>query len=163
MAACIPTLSTSSAGRRCSFLGICCRRHQIQNERIFAKNTTSLKTSTFEVMMMGNAEVARLLLESGANPNVQDSSGIAPIHDAARSGFVATLRVLVEYGALVNVADHFGALPIHIAIREGHRDAVEFLAPCSDLWHTNARGQTPVDVARASRRPDMIHLLLAHI
>ncbi|XP_061535844.1 cyclin-dependent kinase 4 inhibitor D isoform X2 [Phyllopteryx taeniolatus] len=116
-----------------------------------------------QVMMMGNAEVARLLLESGANPNVQDSSGIAPIHDAARSGFVATLRVLVEYGALVNVADHFGALPIHIAIREGHRDAVEFLAPCSDLWHTNARGQTPVDVARASRRPDMIHLLLAHI
>ncbi|XP_061129925.1 cyclin-dependent kinase 4 inhibitor D isoform X2 [Syngnathus typhle] len=116
-----------------------------------------------QVMMMGNSKVARLLLERGADPNVQDASGTAPVHDAARTGFVDTLQILVEHGASVNVADHGGALPIHLAIREGHRHAVEFLAPLSDLGRANARGQTAVDVARASHRPDMIRLLFAHI
>lgn len=114
-------------------------------------------------MMMGNSKIASLLLEKGADPNVQDKHGIAPVHDAARTGFVDTLQVLVEYGASVNVSDKSGALPIHIAIREGHRDVVEFLAPRSDLKHTNIRGQTAIDVARASCVPDMIDLLFAHI
>lgn len=113
--------------------------------------------------MMGNTQIASLLLEKGADANVQDKHGIAPVHDAAHTGFLDTLQVLVEYGASVNIPDHTGALPIHIAIREGHRDVVGFLAPRSDLKHTNVRGQTPVDVARASCVPDMIDLLFAHI
>lgn len=114
-------------------------------------------------MMMGNSKIASLLLEKGADPNVQDKHGIAPVHDAARTGFLDTLQVLVEYGALVNIPDQSGALPIHIAIREGHRDVVEFLAPCSDLKHANISGQTAIDVARASCVPDMIDLLFSHI
>lgn len=119
--------------------------------------------ASIQVMMMGNSKVASLLLEKGADPNVQDKHGIAPVHDAARTGFLDTLLVLVEYGASLNLPDQYGALPIHIAIREGHRDAVEYLAPRSDLKHANLSGQTAVDVARASGRPDMVDLLFAHI
>lgn len=119
--------------------------------------------SLLQVMMMGNSKIASLLLEKGADPNVQDKHGIAPVHDAARTGFLDTLQVLVEYGALVNIPDQSGALPIHIAIREGHRDVVEFLAPRSDLKHANISGQTAIDVARASCVPDMIDLLFSHI
>ncbi|XP_068607277.1 cyclin-dependent kinase 4 inhibitor D [Brachionichthys hirsutus] len=119
--------------------------------------------SALQVMMMGNPKIARLLLEKGADPNMQDKHGIAPAHDAARTGFLDTLQVLVEYGASVNIPDHSGALPIHIAIREVHRDVVEFLAPRSDLKHLNVSGQTAIDVARASRVPDLIDLLFAHI
>lgn len=114
-------------------------------------------------MMMGNSKIATLLLEKGADPNVQDKQGITPLHDAARTGFLDTVQALVEYGALVNTPDHNGALPIHIAIREGHRDVVEFLAPRSDLKHANINGQTAVDVARSSHVPNMIDLLFAHI
>lgn len=114
-------------------------------------------------MMMGNSKVASLLLEKGADPNVQDKHGIAPVHDAARTGFLDTLQVLVEYGASLNLPDQQGALPIHIAIQEGHRHAVEYLAPRSDLKHANLSGQTAVDVARASGTPDMVDLLFSHI
>lgn len=114
-------------------------------------------------MMLGNCKIASLLLEKGADPNVQDKHGIAPVHDAARTGFLDTLQVLVEYGASVNLPDQSGALPIHIAIREGHRAVVEFLAPRSDLKHANRSGQTAVDAARASRLPDMIDLLFSHV
>lgn len=116
-----------------------------------------------QVMMMGNSKIASLLLEKGADPNLQDRHGVVPAHDAAHTGFLDTLQVLVEYGASVNIPDQRGALPIHFAIQEGHRDVVEFLAPRSDLKHTNINGQTAIDVARASCVPDMIDLLFAHI
>lgn len=107
--------------------------------------------------------MASLLLEHGANPNLQDRHGIAPVHDAARTGFLDTLQVLVEFGASVNTPDKSGALPIHLAIREGHRDVVEFLAPRSNLKHPNTSGQTAVDVARLSCVPDMIDLVFSHV
>ena len=113
-------------------------------------------------MMMGNSKIAALLLEKGADPNVQDKHGITPAHDAARTGFLDTLRVLVDHGASVNLPDQSGALPIHVAIREGHRHAVAFLAPRSDLKHATVSGQTAIDVARASCVPDIMDSLFAH-
>ncbi|XP_019718172.1 cyclin-dependent kinase 4 inhibitor D [Hippocampus comes] len=138
-------------------------RRILEECRLHPDTVNEFGRTALQVMMMGNTRVARLLLERGADPNVQDAGGTAPVHDAARTGFVDTLKVLVEHGASVNVADHGGALPIHLAIREGHHRAVEFLAPLSDLGRANARGQTAVDVARAAHRPDMIRLLFAHI
>ncbi|KAM9314382.1 cyclin-dependent kinase 4 inhibitor D [Pholidichthys leucotaenia] len=131
--------------------------------RVHPDTRNEFGRTALQVMMMGNSKIAGLLLEKGAEPNVQDKHGIAPIHDAARTGFRDTLEVLVEYGASVNVPDHNGHLPIHLAIREGHRDAVKFLAPRSDLKHANISGQTAIDVARASCVPDMIDLLFSHV
>lgn len=131
--------------------------------RVHPDTVNEFGRTALQVMMMGNSKIASLLLEKGADPNIQDKHGIAPVHDAARTGFLDTLQVLVEYGASVNIPDQSGALPIHIAIREGHRDVVEFLAPRSDLKHANVSGQTAIDVARASCVPDMIDLLFAHI
>ncbi|XP_037328840.1 cyclin-dependent kinase 4 inhibitor D [Pungitius pungitius] len=131
--------------------------------RVHPDTLNEFGRTALQVMMMGNSKIAGLLLEKGADPNVQDKHGIAPVHDAARTGFPDTVRVLVEYGASVNLPDQSGALPIHIAIREGHRGVVEFLAPLSDLKHANVSGQTAIDVARASCVPDIMDLLFAHI
>ncbi|XP_056136842.1 cyclin-dependent kinase 4 inhibitor D [Lampris incognitus] len=131
--------------------------------RVHPDTLNEFGRTALQVMMMGNSKIASLLLEHGADPNVQDRQGIAPVHDAARAGFLDTLQVLVEYGASVNIPDQNGTLPIHIAIREGHRDLVEFLAPRSNLKHANTSGHTAVDVARASCVPDMIDLVFAHL
>lgn len=105
--------------------------------------------------MFGNIFVAEELLKQGASPNVQDESGTAPAHDAARTGFLDTLRILVEHGADVNIPDASGSLPLHIAVREGHADMVAFLAPHSELQHQDSEGRTPLELAR--------HLGLSHI
>ncbi|XP_023128546.1 cyclin-dependent kinase 4 inhibitor D [Amphiprion ocellaris] len=131
--------------------------------RVHPDTVNEFGRTALQVMMMGNSKIASLLLEKGAEPNVQDKHGIAPIHDAARTGFLDTLQVLVEYGASVNIPDQNGTLPIHIAIQEGHLEVVKFLAPQSDLKHANISGQTAIDVARASCVPDMINSLFAHI
>ncbi|KAJ8001705.1 hypothetical protein DPEC_G00172230 [Dallia pectoralis] len=158
-------LSQSDAGR--SLTSAAARgnteevRKILEECRVPADTVNEFGKTALQVMMMGNSNVACMLLEHGANPNITDKRGISPAHDAAQTGFLDTLRVLVEFGASVNAADHTGSLPIHVAVREGYRDIVEYLAPRSNLKHTNACGETVVDVARASTSctPDVVELL----
>ncbi|XP_026989323.1 cyclin-dependent kinase 4 inhibitor D [Tachysurus fulvidraco] len=134
-------------------------RRLLEDRRVHPDTRNEFGKTALQVMMMGNPNVACLLLENGADPNIQDRFGITPVHDAARTGFLDTLCVLVDYGASVNIPDQSGALPIHIAIREGYRDVVEFLAPRSNLGHQDTRGDTALDIAEASCTPDMVELL----
>ncbi|TRY66693.1 hypothetical protein DNTS_011623 [Danionella cerebrum] len=124
------------------------RDHRVQPDALNEFGKTALQ-----------ARVASVLLDHGANPNLQDRCGVAPIHDAARTGFLDTVRVLVEGGASVNRCDHSGALPIHLALRHGHWDVAEFLAPLSDLNQQDQQGTRPVDEALSAGSPELAHLL----
>ncbi|NWW44816.1 CDN2C inhibitor, partial [Pedionomus torquatus] len=115
------------------------------------------------VMKLGNPEIARRLLISGADPNLKDSTGFAVIHDVAREGFLDTLQTLVEFKADVNIEDNEGNLPLHLAAREGHVRVVEFLLENPDpecrVGHQNKRGATAYDLAKLYRRSDVVKLL----
>eukprot|EP00073_Rattus_norvegicus_P046491 XP_017448639.1 PREDICTED: cyclin-dependent kinase 4 inhibitor B isoform X3 [Rattus norvegicus] len=76
-----------------------------------------------QVMMMGSAQVAELLLLHGAEPNCADPATLTrPVHDAAREGFLDTLMVLHKAGARLDVCDAWGRLPVDLAEEQGHRD-----------------------------------------
>ena len=47
----------------------------------------------------------KALLAAGANPNVQDQYGTAPLHVAADEGNLALVKLLIENGANLNVED----------------------------------------------------------
>ncbi|XP_029777065.1 cyclin-dependent kinase 4 inhibitor B-like isoform X3 [Suricata suricatta] len=75
-----------------------------------------------QVMMMGSARVAELLLLHGADPNCADPATLTrPVHDAAREGFLDTLVVLHRAGARLDVRDAWGRLPVDLAEERGHR------------------------------------------
>lgn len=114
-----------------------------------------------QVMKLGNPEIARRLLMSGANPNLKDSTGFAVIHDVARAGFLDTLQTLLEFHADVNIEDAEGNLPLHLAAQEGHVRVVEFLLrrTPSRVAHQNRRGDTALDVARLYRRSAVVQLM----
>ncbi|XP_067230885.1 cyclin-dependent kinase 4 inhibitor D [Chanodichthys erythropterus] len=134
-------------------------RRILQDHRVEPDTLNEFGKTALQVMMMGSTSVACVLLDHGADPNVQDRCGVTPAHDAARTGFLDTVRVLVDYGASVNVPDHSGALPIHIAIREGNWDVVEYLAPLSNLGHQDNQGANALDVARDACASEMVELL----
>ncbi|XP_054021544.1 cyclin-dependent kinase 4 inhibitor C [Melanerpes formicivorus] len=117
--------------------------------------------TALQVMKLGNPEIARRLLMSGANPNLKDRTGFAVIHDVAREGFLDTLQTLLEFQADVNVEDNEGNLPLHLAAREGHVRVVECLlahAGCK-VGHQNKRGATAYDLAKLYKRSAVVKLL----
>uniref|UniRef100_A0A452G550 Cyclin dependent kinase inhibitor 2A n=1 Tax=Capra hircus TaxID=9925 RepID=A0A452G550_CAPHI len=84
--------------------------------------------SAIQVMMMGSARVAELLLLHGADPNCADPATLTrPVHDAAREGFLDTLVALHRAGARLDVRDAWGRLPVDLAEERGHRDVAGYL------------------------------------
>lgn len=78
--------------------------------------------------MMGSTQVAQILLDHGADPNVADgATGATPLHDAARSGFLDTVRLLVRFSADPDARDHVDHRPVDLARDERHTDVVAFL------------------------------------
>ncbi|KAL3490044.1 ankyrin repeat-containing domain protein [Aspergillus germanicus] len=58
--------------------------------------------------------IARLLLDRGADPGLQDSSGMTAIHYAVMRPYPALIRLLIEAGCPLDIAEEDGRLPIHI-------------------------------------------------
>ena len=66
-------------------------------------------------------EIARILLEKGADPNVKDPDvGRTPLHNAVAYGTPGTVMCLLQGGADVTIKERlFGNTPMHIAAEEG--------------------------------------------
>jgi ankyrin repeat protein len=67
-------------------------------------------------------EIARLLLDRGADPGLQDSSGMTALHYAAMRPYPALIRLLIEAGCPLDIPEEDGRLPVHI------------LATCQDKY-----------------------------
>ncbi|XP_006126488.1 cyclin-dependent kinase 4 inhibitor C [Pelodiscus sinensis] len=117
--------------------------------------------TALQVMKLGNPEIARKLLNAGANPDLKDSTGFAVIHDAARAGFLDTVQTLLEFNADVNIEDNEGNLPLHLAAEEGHLPVVEFLIKhkVSKVDHKNKEGYTAYDLAKLYKKNDIVKLM----
>ncbi|XP_075715103.1 cyclin-dependent kinase 4 inhibitor D [Rhinoderma darwinii] len=130
-------------------------------ERIHPDCLNHFGKTALQVMMFGSTPVASELLKQGACPNIQDSYGISPAHDAARMGFLDTLQVLVQYGADLNTPDASGSLPIHLALREGHIPVIAYLVSRSNLQHRDREGRTPPQLA-SMLDPNLAAILEQH-
>jgi ankyrin repeat protein len=55
----------------------------------------------------GNFEVARFLIEHGADVNCRDKRGWTPLHTAARNGHLDIVRMLLDHGLDVQVQNGY--------------------------------------------------------
>ena len=70
---------------------------------------------------------ARLLLESGANPNAKNLTGLTPLHIAAYNGQLELVRLLLDHHADPNVANNGGVTPLDEAKAQNHPEVVALL------------------------------------
>lgn len=99
----------------------------------------------------GNAEAARLLLESGANPNLaaHNATRVAPLHSAVAGKSVEIARELLEHGADVHARQEGGYTPLHGAAVDGDEEAIRLLlGHGADPGARNDAGKTPAELAR---------------
>jgi uncharacterized protein len=64
----------------------------------------------------GNTDVARLLLEAGADIEATEANHIGPLLMALLNNQLDTAYLLLDYGAKVNVADFWGRTPLFAAV-----------------------------------------------
>uniref|UniRef100_A0A2A4JTK0 K Homology domain-containing protein n=1 Tax=Heliothis virescens TaxID=7102 RepID=A0A2A4JTK0_HELVI len=80
-----------------------------------------------DASMDGHVEVARLLLDSGAQVNMPTDSFESPLTLAACGGHVELAMLLLERGANIEEVNDEGYTPLMEAAREGHEEMVALL------------------------------------
>ena len=106
-------------------------------------------TALHYAAFFGEAQSARLLLESGAEVGVvarNENIHVTPLHSAAAGGHAELVRLLLENGADPNAPQDGGATPLHSAAQNDDRESVEALLAAGADPARDRRGQ-------AARRP----------
>jgi tetratricopeptide (TPR) repeat protein len=121
---------------------------------------------------IGEMEIVKLLLESGANPNLMSEDwGLTPLKHsiiALRHGGLKMIEVLINYGAKVNGRDNRGytplmvaAVPVGTAYEELQIEVMKLLIRKGAK--INARsddGETPLVIARLYKLEKMVTFLV---
>jgi ankyrin repeat protein len=93
--------------------------------------------------------VIKLLLDAGANPDLEDNySKRTPLAWAAGTGWAAAVQLLLEAKAEVDPQDTAGITPLAWAACNGHLDVVEILlAAGANPNLRDLKGRKPIDWA----------------
>ena len=129
------------------------------NSRGFTDNATPLHLAS----KCGKMEVARMLLNHGADVTAQNKDGETPLHLASQEGQEEVARMLIEHGANVAAQDKGGWNPLHLVLSAGRVELVRIFIehPESEI----ARGK---DKWTPLRRPpfreyiDVAQILFSH-
>ena len=75
----------------------------------------------------GNTDMVSLLLEYGADPNLANEKGVAPLALAGAEGHVDTVQLLVQCGAQINRVDSDGVCALVMTAQKGQLAVLEYL------------------------------------
>lgn len=103
---------------------------------------------------LGQVEVAKFLVNIGAEINAENNGGGTPLYIAASFGKINVAKFLIEkveefpiekVKAYVNKADNIhGYTPLHVAAQKGYMDIVQLLDSKADLTLKDKYDKTPM-------------------
>lgn len=118
------------------------------------------RTALMNVVKDGGArvatEVGTVLLERGADPNLQEPDGTTALHSAAERGLTDVVLLCIAHGAQIDLQDRLGDTALHLATREDQAEVVAVLVDAgASLDVANLDGQTAVDLAVTDETADL--------
>uniref|UniRef100_A0A674EK83 Serine/threonine-protein phosphatase 6 regulatory ankyrin repeat subunit A-like n=1 Tax=Salmo trutta TaxID=8032 RepID=A0A674EK83_SALTR len=101
-------------------------------------------------------EMAKVLIENGANVDIQNEEGQTPLHIAAWEGDVLLLKLFYQSKANPNITDKMDRSPLHIAAERGHTNVVEVLTEKfkSNVLARTKDGSTLMHIASQCGHPE---------
>jgi len=129
------------------------------NSPSFAEASTPLHLTS----RYGHVDLARMLVERGADMSAQDKDGSTALHLASRYGHVDLARMLVERGADMSAQTEDGWTALHLATSHGHVDLARMLVELSaDVSAQTEDGWTALHLASRNGHVDLRRMLIEH-
>jgi len=114
-----------------------------------------------QACVFGYLEIARQLVDNGADVSVADKYGRTPLHFALKNGHLVVVRLLMESGADFSIADKYGQAPLHFASANGHELVVRLLIDNgADISVADQDGWTPLHTASMNGYEAVVRLLI---
>lgn len=109
-------------------------------------------------VLQGHIELARMLLDAGADINAMDiKSGQSPLMHAVENNKAGMVHFLIENGCEVNSQSYSGNTALHSACGRGQVDTVRLLLKSgADSSLKNYHNDTPVMVAKNKKIADVL-------
>ncbi|MFP3032042.1 MAG: ankyrin repeat domain-containing protein, partial [Wolbachia sp.] len=109
----------------------------------------------------GEFDKVKLLLDRGANIEVQDKFGYTPIFLATQSGKWSVVELLLDRGANIDAQDKEGRTPLHFAAQKNNLDMAQFLLNRgANIEVQDRRAWTPILYAAQSGKWGVVKLLI---
>ena len=80
----------------------------------------------YQSVSCNNIKIAKILLDSGANPNLLEGEGVTPLVAAVRKENVEMVKLLLKHGAKVDMKNLFYK-PLKIAKKKGNVEIIKLL------------------------------------
>jgi hypothetical protein len=101
--------------------------------------------------------LTKLLLENGADPNIQDSTGRTALSYAANRNDTQSIKLLLHHNAKVELADQQGRTPLMVTSISGKLEAAKLLLAYGANPNTkNERGETPLTRTTGEHNNDRV-------
>ena len=108
-------------------------------------------------------KITSLLLDHGADVNIYNEKGHAPLHYAALEEKVDMVPLLLQAGAIVDIRNGDGWTPLHIAVARQNAEIVSLLLDANAFVNARTcKGWTPLHMAVGQGDAGMAALLREH-
>jgi ankyrin repeat protein len=127
-----------------------------------------IETPLTEAARFGNLKLARMLLDSGADPNIcaggwHSETSQTPLQTTAETGDIRMMELLLEYGAEIDKCGKMNASPLQLACYYGEIATVRhLLIKGADAEKCGFVG-TPLQLAAERGHLDVLELLLGSV
>jgi ankyrin repeat protein len=117
-------------------------------------------TALIAAATLGYPEVARLLIDNGADVNQKTVRGVTPLVEAARTNHMEVARLLLDRGAEIDATNDYKATALIYAASANAKETARLLIDKgADLSITNRSGKTALSVAQMFSLDEMTQLL----
>ena len=124
-------------------------------------NPEEAKQLVFDASKKGLTRIVKVLLDNGADTDVKDEEGYAPLHWAAQEGHTDIVMMLLDAGADMDVKDEEDWTPLHWAAYFGYTDIVmELLVAGAEFLVKTSSGYTPLHYAAGGRHTELVELMV---